>query len=452
MKKNIILFIFLITCSIGLGYLNLFLLINVLFILVGVYSYLKFPKLNILLFIVFLSSNGMISTTYNLFGFLHVSRIINLFAIVTLLHHFPIGKDKPDVFRKVSLYLIWFVFVTIMIIQFKVYEYNFTRSSIEFDSVVKRFIKYALLAISLSMLINRFHVKSIKEIVVLGLVISIIFLSSSVLLADFLSSIGFDCKISTSGEDFLTVPRKSGFFMNDGDENTVAGIISLITGLLVSLSKKYYKIIPINTVFLFAMLGILGTISRAGSIALIGIFVLFVLMESKTSGSNYKLFFVVSSIVVFLLFGGYLENIINRFSVIEQTMVDENDSRYGGWIFYLNYIFSDISIVLWGATENLYEGTRNGHYFRVAHNFYISNLYYSGVFSLITIFGILFLYVKSYIKKVKKPYMILYTLFPFIMITNTTSDVGIFFSFILSIAFTSEFYNQQQTIFEKANV
>jgi hypothetical protein len=359
---------------------------------------------------------------------------------------FPIDKIELNSFQKTAIYLTIFTFVTIMIIQFKMYEFNLGRSNIDFGTFVKRIIKYVLLSFALIMLVKRYNIGPIKEAVIIGLGVSIIFLSSSIFLADFLSSIGFDCKIGASNENFLTEARKSGFFMNEGDENTAAGIFALTTGLLISLTRKYKPIIPINLIIGFAIIGILGTISRAGAIALIGIFVLFITMESKTSTSNFKLFFVILLLGTILLYGGYMENILARFSIIESTMSDNNDSRYGGWIFYLSYIFSDISIVLWGATENLYTGAYSGNFFRVAHNFYISNIYYSGIFSLIILIRLLYMYLKNYIIQVEKSYLILYTIFPFLMITNTTSDLGIFFPFIISIPFAADFILQDEEI------
>lgn len=449
MKRFVLLFISLIICTLGLGYLHLFPLINILFILIGVYSYQKFPEFNIFLFIVFLSSNGMISTNYNLFGFFHVSRIINLFAIITMYKCFPIAKIELNSFQKTAIYLTIFAFITIMIIQFKIYEFNLARSIIDFGTFFKRLIKYILLTVALIMLVKRYNFDAIKEAIIIGIGVSIIFLSSSIFFADFLSSIGFDCKIGVANDDFLTEARKSGFFMNEGDENTSAGIIALSTGLLISLTRKYKSLIPINLIIAFAIIGVLGTISRAGAISLVGIFAIFIITESKTSTSNIKLFLAIIILGIILLYGGYMQNILARFSIIENTMSDNNDSRYGGWVFYLNYIFSDISIVLWGATENLYSSTNSGSYFRVAHNFYISNIYYSGIFSLLIILRLLILNIKNYIIHVEKSHLILYTLFPFLMVTNTTSDLGIFFPFIISIPFATEFILQEEEIIEE---
>jgi hypothetical protein len=85
-------------------------------------------------------------------------------------------------------------------------------------------------------------------------------------------------------------------------------------------------------------------------------------------------------IVVFIILyiNGYFDLLIDRFKIIDESMGRSEDTRLGGWILYLRYIFSDAKILLFGATENVYTVTmiKSGGIFRVAHNLYISNTYF----------------------------------------------------------------------------
>ena len=67
-----------------LVYLGQYKAVNLLYLIICSLFLIYDRHLLILIYIITLPTNGFISTEYNLFGFLHVSYIINLFATVAV--------------------------------------------------------------------------------------------------------------------------------------------------------------------------------------------------------------------------------------------------------------------------------------------------------------------------------------------------------------------------------
>ncbi len=432
-------FLGLIGIVISLGFAHQFLLVNIIFILICYYSYEKMPFLNIFLFVVFLSSNGMISTNYNLLGFFHVNRIINIFTILTLVR-FPRTEDyKLDGFQKFAIILIIYIILSMIFKNVKAYAFGLTRSELSIDSVVKGAIKDMILGAALIFLTQRFHYKGVKETMILGIGVSVIFLSLSIVFSSQLAAMGFSTMDGYDSIDEISQMRKSGFFsLSGGDVNSAAGFFALALGILLMLHEKHNIYINHYLIITFAVIGVLGTISRAGAISVVGVILVYFVSKDLLKPRTIRTILFLAMVVFILYYLGMFNYLIERFQGIEETIDSENDSgRWGGWLFYIKYTLSDVSTFLFGSTENIYNYSTNAQegYFRVAHNFYITALYNFGIFAPILLIFILFRLYKSFAKLETKKIYFLFIFIPFFVTTMTTSDNGIFLPFILAIPF-----------------
>jgi len=422
-----------------MGYAGTFSFINFAFLILCSLAFFSFPVFNIFLFVIMLATNGLISTEYNLFGFLGINRIVSIFAILSLLRRPVPFYLRATTFQRIAIYFVILLFFMIILRTLKEVEYGLSRDVVTYSEFFKRLAKYMLLSTTLILLITRYPYPDIRKAIIGGMAISVVFVATSIWLSLPLNEIGFSTNLGEmKSEDIIMAKRNAGFFMTEGDANTAGGYFALVLGLILSLRKSREQKVNILIIIIFAVFGILGTLSRAASIAIAGVILIYLLQEKLLSLKSIGIILGLGVLLIILYINGYFDLLITRFTAIEETMSRSEDTRLGGWILYLRYIFSDIRVLLIGATENVYTATmvRSAGFFRVAHNLYISNFYFFGFLGAVIPIALILRYMFRFRRATNSRLIIWYTLFPFLMITMTTSDIGILFPFILSIPFT----------------
>jgi hypothetical protein len=271
-----------------------------------------------------------------------------------------------------------------------------------------------------------------KEIIFSGFSVSTVIIAVSTIFSFDLIKLGIYTS-ELSKEHLIVIGdnliRRSGVFAF-GDENSVAGFLSISFIILFSVYSRNKQYIRMFISLMLISLAIIATGSRAGFICLL-LSILSAIFQTR--GPGYKIFSAsfFAFVVSFFYLAGYFNPILERFLDTDNLLDASNvGGRVGGWIFYMDYIFSNSKILFFGSWENIYDVTRTyGSYGRVAHNFFITLVYKWGVLPLF----LLIYFFKKYIEVViKSDYYIIYfsVLVQFVFMLMTLSDIGVFFAFI----------------------
>ena len=272
----------------------------------------------------------------------------------------------------------------------------------------------------------------------------IVFFSLIIILffSQIFSQILFQNGLSTSvlEESYLSSGgNRTAGLIGYGDVNSLGGVYVLILALYFYLINNYnVKIFP-SWLLVLIFSGILYTLSRG---AFIGAFIV-LLFVFPTAKNSMRLKYTVIFVLFLLLFLMFYQTILNfplveslvyRFSLIKtkQLSTQTNSMRLGGWIFYLSYIFSHLTVFLYGTKEVLL--TSSTGYARVPHNIYITLLYNAGLFFLFYYIRILVKIEKVFTKKINIIF------FPFLFMTFLLSDFAliIMLNLILVTIFANE--------------
>lgn len=280
MKKYIYLFTFFCALVIVFGYFGAFSVINIALVVLCIFSFNSFPLFNVFLFVILLATNGLISTEYNLLGVLNIKQTTAIFAILSLLR-LPVPKQyRNTTYQRIAIYFVILMFFSIILRTFKEVEFNLSKNEITYSEFTKQLVKYSLTSLALIILITRFAYTDIRKIIISGLVISVILVSVSILLSTPLHSLGFITNLGElRSENIMMAKRDAGFFMNEGDVNTAGGFLALIAGLIFSLRKSGELKINVLLILFFVIIGILGTLSRAASLSIAGVLLVYLLQE-----------------------------------------------------------------------------------------------------------------------------------------------------------------------------
>ena len=420
-------------------------IINILFILICSLLFLRNRKLLYLIYIILLPTNGFISTEDNLFGVFHVLYIVNLFSTLGILVDWNSIKEKKKLVQfnhleieKYAYYLILFVLLFLVLSEYRFYFLG--KSIISFQLLLTRTIRYFVMFIPILLLVKLSFFYDYKQIIRMGFLVSISLIAVSIIFSDQLHKIGF----ATIGNLFEAnvwegeINRRAGFFCSLGDVNSAGGFLAIGYAFALFLDTKYLDKFRKNVLLIILILGILATGSRtalvdAGIITLIFIFTTSIRNLQKIIAVN-----IILILVAILFFGDYATSALNRFEVLEvgEGHLDRYrvHGRLGGWVLYLDYIFSNISVFLWGATESVYK-FEGGDILneRVAHNLYIQIIYFWGIFILLILIRILFLLLKAIFSN-KSKLALLCLFIGFFGTSFTVSDTGVFLGLILAIA------------------
>lgn len=402
-------------------------------------------KLLFLIYIISLPTNGFIATDENLFGVVHVLYVIHLFTLFGLLLEWGSlrGKSKDQAPGKGDLSKYASVFTLFILFYLVFTDYRlafFGVQRIYIDTLISRTIRYFLMFIPLFFLIKLSYQEVYKKIIQNGFLISVGLVAFSMVFAEQLYRIGIEVQeIEELSQiayqsDFI---RRAGIFFSFGDTNSAAGFMAVGLGYSIfykGWKKKILRYLQIGLI----ILAVISSGSRAGIISLL--FVILVYFLSKDVSSRGKIVFIsfILGIGFLLLGGGYIDPIIDRFTELQigQGLLDPNYElgRVGGWLFYLDYITSDIRTLLLGTTESIYlrVGWFSVYKERVAHNFFIQLWYYWGIFPLFFLLSrVLSLIRYSFHSPIRSRLNAI--ILPTLTTLTFVSGVGVFIVFIVAL-------------------
>jgi hypothetical protein len=442
-KLENILIITVIFITILLSSLGMYNEVNLLYIAVCTVLLIMNRRLLLLIYIIYLPTNGFISTEYNLFGILHVSYIIHIFALTAALFEWDYIDSETKIeirqkFRinKIAFYFALFVFLYLLLSEYRLYFLGLSEISI--NKLVNRTIKHSMMFLPLLILIRLSCIDTYYRIILKGYLVSLTIIALSIIFSGYLHQLG----VTTQDADRLigsgfqdSYVRRAGVFIGFGDVNSAAGFLA-IGFAFVLFSEKYLLSNSIKSFLLVLFtIALIAAGSRASFLGLFSIIVLFII--STNISVSYKVIYsiFISTLILLLYTQGYFIPILDRFSELSAGEghfdIQHQFGRIGGWIFYLDYIFSDIYVFLGGTTTSIYEGMMVP-YERAAHNFFIQLLYRWGIFPLLYIL----ILIVRYIQYSTQPHLkVIYIaiLIPFIVTLIFVSDTAVFLGFTTAL-------------------
>lgn len=420
-KLYISLFLCIIAIFLFLGYAKQLKLINALTILVCVISFFYDKKFILFLFIIFLPTNGLISTDYNLFGLLNIKRVVNLFAILVLFNEKDQSNIEKDGHVKFAKTLLVFFLIYTCYTEYKNYMYQLSDTLDSFNTLINRFIKYFLLFYSSVLFIKNIKNEEINNIFNLAIIVGVIFMSITQIYSIQLYNLGFHTSHfyeNVIGNTYANLYRSSGFF-EYGDQNGLGAFLVMAIGYFLAKNEKEEDMLKLLVIVGIATLSIIKTGSRTAQIMLGLLFTVYFIRNWKSSKVLSLLLIGIFSIVVVIQTTPIFDSIFSRFGELQSESNSTDDTtRIYKWLTYLNFMLSDISYFLTGSKERII--VLAGRY-RAAHNLYLQMLYNTGIFFLgylLVLYGKFVNLTFSGKNYLFNPYYV----FPFIAITMVTSE------------------------------
>ena len=283
----------------------------------------------IILFILFLPTNGIISSDDYLFGILGINQI-NFISMMLFFLSIK-NNNKPTLIQNNIKFLIYALIVSYAFEYFKDAVYGIG-STPNFTSASRKFINLLSKYIPLLLLINNLNHPKIFNLTFSSIFPSIFGLVVYAFFSSFLPEIGlksFGNEVSSFGID-----RVYGV-VADGDSNTFGTLIAMSIGFILLANSKSSKIIY-NLLILICLLAVASSGSRASIISLILVLLVYYFISSF---DPRKLWFIlIISLVVVFSFESWI-HIVDRFSLVDQQFNTETSSnRIGKWILYINFV------------------------------------------------------------------------------------------------------------------
>jgi len=359
-----------------LGMVNLTVaLIPLVFIYCLIESFRK-PSNVLVLYLIMLTSNGILERDTYLFGMIGILQVVNVFSLIILL--FVYKKPGVHVPKPVKLFLSVWIFLFLYINYTKFKDLYFGNTDLQ-SSVVfflnSALIWSVLILIVLKVPYKRFlFFKSMSAILLFQII--------SCILSVQLNSLGYYVNIVDAD-----MVRPSGFIGN-GDANTLSCVCAMGFAYFLYLSTfQQSKLYSYLFVFL-SLVGVAFTGSRTGFILLMLVIFVFMIQRREIKKLPYRLILiVVAAILLFPL----LEPTLERVQLIKEeqlTTKKASSNRVGKWMAYYQYIDRNPIIYLVGSSDQLLLNNQK----RAAHNFYIQTVFNAGIFFLI---GFIFLFYKT---------------------------------------------------------
>jgi len=443
MKKSF-LYIFVYLLIILLGFLfaleDQFAIINLMLLLVCLCAYFVEPLFIIFLAVIFLPTNGIYGTEYNLLGVLSPLTTTQLFAFLYLIQNYQNLKKRCRRYnssdfkgiQKISLYIVTAVAIFMIYSDLKNGLYNIY--DIDIFLAFKRFIK-SIFRFGLVILLIRLITNSkIYKTIDLSIAVSVVFLVVTALFSEQL--IDYNLMAVNANELLVTgtVKRYSGFF-GWGDVNSFGGLLVIYFAYLL-IGLKYAETGKIKLFLIFIVLvGIIYTGSRTALLGLAAILVLALFLEKIP----VKLLYIIS-IVLFCLIIATIPVLKNAFLLVLQRFdyaytsseldIHHKGSRIAKWIMYFDYMSKYPHIYFFGTDQEYWLNMGYCLQRRVPHNVYIWMLFQSGIVPV----SILLISLAKLSKMAVKNIDYWYCLLPFLCISSFVSDIlGYVFYFAMML-------------------
>jgi len=413
-------------------------IINIIIILICLYSYSQAPYFLIFLTIVLLPTNGIYGTEYNFLGMFSPLTTTQFFSVLYLFNNYKrLYKQKTNIvftkeffsIRKIAISIILSIAIYMIYSDLK----NGIMNIYDVDSFLafKRLIKSILRFGFIILLIKLIHNIKIKSIIEFSISVGIVFLITSALLSEQL--INYNLMAVNANEELESgvIFRFSGFF-GWGDVNSLGGLLSIYLAFLAIKLKYTKNNLNQYLMMVFVLIGIVFTGSRTAITSIAVVLAIALLIERKLTFSlkNY----IIGGIVMLILLSipiirNSIELIIDRFQYAESELdIKHSGSRIAKWLMYYQFMTEYQYIFVIGTYQEYWLNMGDGFVQRrVPHNLYIWMLFQAGIIPV-------YMIINSLIKLTKNSFKtrdFLYVIIPFIFISSYVSEFGYAFYFVL---------------------
>ncbi|MDB4655338.1 hypothetical protein OAE48_00675 [Flavobacteriales bacterium] len=404
-------------------------LLSPFFLLVGIALYLVDKKmLLVVLYLVYLPTNGLINRDDFLFGVLGIQQILGVLTVISL---FSIKSQVAlSEFQKVASRLILVLIAYASYTFFKNAVFGLMDSNML--DAAKKIINVFLLFGPLILVLHKCSSNSFKGWVAISLFLGTLNQAIFCFLSPFLPNLGFYSQgtdaffISTKTEN---ISRFVGV-MGNGDSNSLGAFFVISIGFFLSRSRAFNQSLLIKVLCALCVVAIALTNSRTAFLSLSIIGMLFL---AKSGSGKVKLQFLVGVVLLAIATLPLWETLLDRLSGAgsEQLNTDTSSNRIGKWLLYFNHFFSHPTTFIHGSPQTILVGFKD--IFLAAHNFYIQVIYNSGLVFL-WLFAAQLLHIFKIMKSNVSIYSLSFIMIPFMAITFFVSDFGVFFYFSLFLA------------------
>lgn len=416
---------------------GLYQIVNILWLIFCAIFYFSNKKLLYLLYIIVLPTNGIIGNQYSLFGFIHTLYITNLFTFLRLINDTQYIRHKMSLQLSPNKKILRNIIIVLLLILFlKTLRGDYLNDLIPLSLLLTRTMRFIVQFLPLIMLLRLTSIPKYKSLIGTGFLISSLLISLSIIFSNQLYLLGFSSFYGERFSDELSW-RSSGFFGFFGNVNGAGAFLSFSSAYALFLLIRSRKKVLLTILLFIFLYGLFHTGSRSAIMGFLLFTIGLILLHNIRTQRKFLLILILLIIFVVLVQFHFFIRSVERFEEFADRQaggnLDPNNvyARLGGWIFYLEYIFDDPEIILFGTYDSLYEESGIGKH-RDAHNFHIGTLYNCGIFFLIYIFYLYYRFLKF-----NSPRTIYFFLFlSLFFITNGGGSYAGFLGFYLFITAT----------------
>ena len=407
-------------------------LLPLFFLVLSIALFLLNKKMLLLvLYIVYLPTNGLINREDFLLGVFGIQQILGILTFVALAK--VKSTNKLTVFQKIAGRLM-LVLIVYMVYTFLKNAF-FGLMDANWVDAIKKVLNTIVLFGPLLLVLKKCTSDTIKGWTAMGVFFGVLNQAVYCFLSPVLPELGFyslgtEAFFASSGT--ADVSRYIGV-MGNGDSNTLGAFFVMSVGFFLSRPDSFNKSTLIKIVAALCVLAVALTASRTAflSLALIGM-----LFLSKRGSGKIKFQLILGVILIAALSSPLWDTLLSRLSGAgaEQLNTDTSSNRIGKWLLYFDHFVSHPTTFLYGSSEVILIGFKD--IFIAAHNFYIQVVYNAGLVFLV-------LFAKQYMSILKlmidnfSNFRLIFILIPFMAITFFVSDFGIFVYFSVFLALSA---------------
>lgn len=404
-------------------------LLPIFFLLLGTALFLLNKKMLLLvLYIVYLPTNGLINREDFLMGILGIQQILGLLAFVSLAN-IRSTSEWTD-FQKIASRLMT-VLIAYMLYTFLKNAF-FGLMGENWVDAIKKVLNAIVLFGPLLLVLKKCSSNTFKGWIAMALFWGVLNQALFCFLSPFLPELGFYSQGTEAffiSSEIENVSRYVGV-MGNGDSNTLGVFFVIAIGFFLSRPCSFSNSNLIKVVSGLCVVAIALTSSRTAFLTLGIIGMLFL---TKRGSGKVKFQVIMGAILIAVISSPLWDTLLERLSGAgsQQLNTDTSSNRIGKWLLYFDHFFNHPTTFLYGSSQTIFIGFNE--IFLAAHNFYIQVIYNSGL-----VFLGLFIRQYFHIFKLMKNDVAMYGLgfimIPFMAITFFVSDFGVFMYFSLFLA------------------
>lgn len=340
--------------------------------------YFLYPKsrweASVVLFVAFIMQTKLLGEGQQFLGFADQRTLVTGLVIFSaIVYHKWVIRAK-DKLKSIIIFLAYFliVFIASYIELKNGYIYN----NMDWGTQLKRLAKSLIYLYATVLIIKHMHDERTLNALDLGLFFGVIIASSSMFFPDFYSNFGFDLHEGTREGASGNLLRLTGFLGLNA--NDAARVFNMVIGYVLAKNEKRDRFSVRHIVMLLlSTVAIMITASRTGIIILIIISILYILRTTSNVrvAITKTLLIIGGGLIIFNLFGGYMEERIQGYYTGES---DTLTARISYWHMFMNDIIKNPRYLIAGNTGP-------PPYSRDVHNTYIQYLYFTGALVLIVV-------------------------------------------------------------------